>query len=489
LISMKTKLLAVILFLLFSAGAFAQQTDSLSTKWTLKQCIDYALANSLSVKRGTYNVQGAEIDHRQNQWARVPNLNANVCYGYNWGRSIDPVTYQYTTAQLNALNPSLSSSVTLFNGFRVENSIKQSSRAYLAAEYDLTKAKNDVILNIASLYINVIFNKEQLENARFQLASSQAQLNRVKKQVAVGALARSEELNVDAQVASNEVILINQENALNIALLQLKQALQLPASTPLDIEVMDVTVEDLVLDQTRDQIYEQSMQVMPEIKSAKLRVESSYYAAKAAKGNFYPRLSLNASLGSNYSSASDKQRRVFTGRKIDVPPQHIGNVLDTNAPVYSLTTEGDEFNIFPDYGYRDQLKDNLSRSVGFTLSIPLFNNMQSRASWQRSVINREVTKITEKETENKLRQDVETAYNNATAASKTYNSNTRQVQAREEAFRMMEQRYNAGSANFFEYQVSQNDLFRAKSDLTRAKYDFIFRKKVLDFYQGKPLEY
>jgi len=137
----------------------------------------------------------------------------------------------------------------------------------------------------------------------------------------------------------------------------------------------------------------------------------------------------------------------------------------------------------------DQLKDNKNQSLSLSLSIPIFNNFQSRSAWQRSVINKEIAVITAKETENTLRQTVETAYNNALAASKTYNSSLRQVKAREEAFRMMEQRQLAGAANSFEYQVSQNDLFQAKSDLTRAKYDFIFRKKVLDFYQGKPLEY
>jgi outer membrane protein len=141
------------------------------------------------------------------------------------------------------------------------------------------------------------------------------------------------------------------------------------------------------------------------------------------------------------------------------------------------------------YGYRDQLKDNISRSVGISLTIPILNGFRSRTAWQRAVISQRIAEVDAKEMSNTLRQSVETAYNDAVAASKTYNSSLRQVQARDEAFRMTKQRFEAGATNYVEYQVAENDLFQAKSDLVRAKYDFIFKKKVLDFYQGKPLAY
>lgn len=488
---MKTKSLLFYFLIVISFATSAQQTESQpkANVWTLKQCIDHATANNLNIKRSTYNVESFELDYKQSKWSMVPSLNGNISYGYNWGRSVNPVTYQYTNQQLNSINPGASSSVTLFNGFRIQNVIKQSDRSLEASEQDLARTKNDVSINIASLYINVIFNQEQFENAKFQLSSSQSQLDRVRKQVAAGALPRSEELNLDAQTATNEVNVITQENALNLSLLQLKQALQLPASTPLDVELLDIEIEDLVLDQSRDEIYDIARQTMPEIKSANLKVESSSYAVKAAKGTLLPRLSLTGSINSNYSSVSDRPRFIPDGGDPTITGyQPIGVVESTNQPVLSPiflpsgTTENG-------YGKSAQLKDNVYKSLGFTLSIPIFNSMQARYSWQRAVISREIAVITAKETDNTLRQNVETAYNNAVAASKTYNSSTRQVQAREEAFRMMEQRMGAGAANSFEYQVSQNDLFRAKTDLTRSKYDFIFRKKVLDFYQGKPLEY
>jgi outer membrane protein len=487
---MKTKSLLLTLLSFFMFAAQAQQTDSTANAdvWTLRKCVEYALANNLTIQRSNYTVETSSIDLDQSKWNMVPTLNASATYGYNWGRNVNPVTYQYTTQQLNQLNPNVSSSVTLFNGFRIQNVIRQNINSYQASKQDLLKTRNDVSLSIASYYINVIFNKEQLENAKFLLRSSQAQLDRVHRQVAAGALPRSEELNLDAQNATNEVNVITQENALNLSLLQLKQALQLPAATPLDVELMNIEVQDLVLDHSRDQIYDLARQTMPEIKSANLRVESSYYAVKAARGNLLPRLSINGSINSFYSSASDRRRFVADGGEPALVTQQIGYVDGTNTPVYTSTTQPSGYFV-DSYGHRQQLKDNIARSLSFTLSIPILNNFQSRLNLQRTKINNHVAVIAQKEVENTLRQNVETAYNNAVAASKTFNSSSRQVEAREEAFRMMEQRYNAGAANSFEYQVSQNDLFRAKTDLTRAKYDFIFRKKVLDFYQGKPLEY
>lgn len=489
----KARPLLFILFFLVSLTGIGQQTDTSSTTnaWTLKQCIDYALANSLTVQRSNYNVESFEVDYNQSKMNLLPNLNANLSYGYNWGRSVNPVTNEFTTQEINYLSPGVSSSVTLFNGMRIQNILKQSSKDYQASIEDLQKTKNDLILNIASLFVNVIFNKEQLENAKFQLSSSQQQFERTKKQVAAGALPKSNELNLDAQVATNELNVITRENTLTLSLLQLKQALQLPASTPLDVVVPEIDIEDLVLDQDRDQIYEIARGTLPEIKSAALKIESADFAVKAARGNLYPRLSLSGSINTNYSSASDRARFVPDGGDPVITYPQIGVVGGTGgAPVYSTEPVSVPSGSMVDgYGRRDQLQDNVFRQVSLGLSIPIFNASQSRAAYQRSVISRQLATISAREIDNTLRQNVETAYNEALAASKTYNSSLRQVSAREEAFRMTKQRFDIGAVPYVEYQVAENDLFQAKSDLARAKYDFILKKKVLDFYQGKPLEY
>lgn len=458
------------------------------TKWTLRQCVDYMLNNNLNVERGKYNVESSRISYLQAVAAMLPNLNAGTSLNYAWGRSLNQVTYQYTTQQNYSINPSLNSSVTLFNGFRLYNNVKQTSTDFDATKFDLEKIKNDATLSLINLYITVIFNRELLENGKRQLNSTQQQLDRVKKQVDAGSLPMSNQLDLDAQLATNELNVINLENNLNLSLLQLKQAMLIDASQPFDIESPEVTIEDLILDQSKDEIYNIAYQAMPEIKSADLRVKSSYYGVRAARGSLFPRLTFGVGVNSQYSSVSDRARFIPDGGFVDVS-QPIGTVTVSGTPytVFSPVVSTPTGTTEAGYGKWDQLQDNIFKSAGFTLSIPIFNNFQTGGALARAKINNRLAEITKKETQLTLRQNIETAYNQAVASSKAYNSSLRQVQAREESFRITKQRFDNGAANSVDYQIAENNLFQAQSDLTRAKYDFIFRKKVLDFYQGETL--
>ncbi|MEO7990484.1 MAG: TolC family protein [Chryseolinea sp.] len=440
---MKTKIVLSFLFLTLMLSAHAQQPQN---ALGLQECINIALENNLKIKRSVYNVETYDVNLLQSKMAFLPSVNLGGSYGQNYGRALNPVSNEYVNRNSNTINVQGNASLTLFNGFKLQNTFKQNKKDFEASNEDLKKAKNDVMLNVATLYINVVFNKELYENANYQLNSSQQQLDRISKQVEAGALSLSNKLSQEAQVATNEVNLINQENALNLSLLQLKQAMQVPASQQLDVIVPALDIKDLIISETPDQVYAVAKEVMPEIKSAQLKVQSSKLAFQANRGNLYPKLTFNAGGQSNYSSI-------------------------TNSP---------ELN---------QLRDNLFKNMNLQLSIPIFNNYQTKGSVQRSFISEKVAEVTYLEAENTLRQSIETSYNDAVAAAKTYTSSLKQVQAQQEAYRMNQQRYENGALSFVEYHVSENDLFRAKSDLTRAKYSFIFRKKVLDFYQGKPLEY
>lgn len=486
------KILSLLVAAMLSVGAFAQidtlkqeqQTPPSAKKWTLKECIDYALSNNLAIQRSELTVDNSQVDYDQARLSRLPSVNGNASYGSSWGRGLDPVTNSFATRQINSSNLSANASWLLFAGLRQHNAVNQSRTALGASEQDLLKAKNDLILNVASLFINVVFNKELLQNARFQLASSQQQLDRARKQVAAGALPKSEELNLDAQVAGNEVTVVQQENALALSILQLKQALRIPASEGFDAEIPQLEPEDLVVDQTRDEIFDIAKQTMPEIRASQLRIQSTRYGVRAAKGSLYPRLSLNGQINTNYSSAQEAE---FYGDETYsyLPTGAVVNG-DINQAVVVLRENGVYRNT---YGFGNQFQDNIYKTLGFSLSIPIFNGYSTRASIRRSTIQHRQAEIVALETEQTLRQSVETSYNDALSSSKTYNASLRQVQAREEAYRMMDQRLQAGSANSFEVQVSQNSLFQAQTDLARAKYDFIFKKKVLDFYQGKSLDY
>jgi len=469
------------LFLIFvtSIYASAQTTRQL----TLPECIEIALQNNLQIRQGYFNLKNAEISLRQSRYNLLPTFNIGSNLGKNFGRAINPVTNAFINRNSNTLNLQGASSLTLFSGFRLTNTVRQSMTDFEAGNEDLAKAKNDVTLNVVTLYTNVIFNKELLENARFQLQSATEQLDRIKKQVEAGSLPKSNELNQEAQVATAEVNLINQENALNFSLLQLKQAMQVPGSEPLDVVVPELNPEDLVLDNTPEQIFGIAAQTMPEIKSAILRVESAEYALRAARGGFSPRVTFNAVAQTNYASISDTQRTMIDGYELGTSP--IGVVGGTNQPVYTYQPV---FKVIsPGYGVKDQLGDNIFKALSLQVNVPLFNGLQARSSVQRAAVNKSLAEISQEQQRNTLRQTIETSYNDALAASKTYAASLKQVNARNEAYRMTKQRFEIGASNYVEYRISETDLFQSKSDLARAKFNFIFRKKLLDFYQGKPI--
>lgn len=481
---MKQKLLIPLLFICFYQSARSQNQDT--TVWTLKQCIEYALANNLTVKRSALGVETSEINYLQSKLSALPSLNASASYGYNWGRSIDPGTNQFIEQRIKSINLNANSSLLLWNGFRLFNTVRQSDRDKEAADQDYIKAQNDVILNVITLYLNVVFNKELYANAQHQLNSTDQQLQRTRKLAEAGSVPQANVLNLEAQHATNELNQIQRENTLNLSLLQLKQALLLPASTNLDVEIPQIDISpSLVVDQSADEIYDVATANMPEVKSAKLKRQSSIYATKAAYGSMAPRLSLNGSISTIYSDA--RQEYALDGGAPFTFADTIGYVQGTNEYVFQDVTipSGSLRTV----SYKDQFKNNLSRSVGISLSIPIFNGYSSHASYQRSKISQLQAEISLTETEQRLRQSVETAFNDAIAATKTYQSSEKQVKARDEAFRMTKQRFDIGAVNYVEYQVAENDLFQAQSDLLRAKYDFIFKKKILDFYQGKPLEF
>lgn len=482
---MRKGLLFLGLVFLACTFAFAQSADK--KVYTLKECIEIALRNNLTVKRSALSLKGADITLDQARYTMLPTLNLSGSSGSNWGRSVDPTTNLFIDQKIDNANVSANASLLLFNAFRVMNGIRQSVNDKAAAESDYTKAKNDVILSVITFYTSVIFNQELLQNAQFQLRTTQQQLERTKKLEKAGSVPLGNVLDLEAQDATNELNLVQRENNYNLSLLQLKQALQLPASTPLEVEVPALNVEDQVIDQTTEQIYDIARQNMPEIKAAVFRTESAAYGLKSARGSLYPRLSLNANAFTNYSSAA----RQFNGFTIIDPNPVIGFIgTDPNNSanqVKSLQPIGQTS--FVEKPFSNQFSDNISRGLSLALTIPVFNSYNARANVLRSKVTKETASINLTDVENRLRQAIETAYNDATAAAKTYASSAKAVKAREEAFRMTKQRYDAGASNYVDYQVSENNLFQAKSDQVRAKYDLIFKKKVLDFYQGKPIDY
>jgi outer membrane protein len=458
-------------------------------KLTLKECVDEALKNNLTVRRSLYNVKSSEISFLQSRGNFLPTISARASLTQNYGRTLNPLTYSYVNTMTKSIQPGLTASLPLFNTGRIVNTYRQNKKSVEAADLDLEKAKNDVIITVVTNYTNVILNKELLENSKFQLNSSQQQLERIQKQVAAGALPKSNELTQEATVATNETNVITQENTYNLSLLQLKQSMQVPASDSLEVVIPELAFEDMTINQTPQEIYAVSVKTLPQVRSAQLKVESARYAMKAAWGNYIPTVSLIAGANSNYSSASDN-RKVYTTDLTTYGKNPLGGVVDVNGqPVFQYAPIQSTPYTISKYGVASQLNDYFTKYVGFSVNIPISNGFQTRTALRQQVVNKDLAEITVKETENALRQSIETAYNNAIAAAKTYTAAVKQVNANEEAFRMVQQRHQIGAATYIEYQVASNDLYSAKSGLARAKYNFILTKKILEFYQGKSIEY
>ncbi len=483
---MKTLSLTV-LITLCTFGAFAQGTGQNMT-YSLQECVDMAIENNLSVRRSELSKEGAKINYNQSRANRLPDLNAGGSVGYNWGRSIDPTTNQFISQQISFSGVNASSSVTVFNWFRITNTIKQNRLLVESADFGVDKAKNDISLMVVTAYLNVIFNKELLSNAEYQLQSSQEQLDRTAKLVKGGALPLTSELELVSQVATNEVQKVNADNALQLAKLNLKQIMLVPSSEDMNIQIPDLNIDlNPEMNITPEELYAAAVKAMPEIRGADLQVESSLAGVRVAEAGYTPVVSLSGSLRTNYSDAADRSRPLFDGtRDITAPIGYLES--DPTQVVVDDFTVPNVIGEDPDFNLSEQYKENMSTQLSLNLSVPIFNNLRTASSVQRAKISLQQAEITAMETRNQLRQTIEQAYNDAFAASKTFSASSRQVEALEETFRSIQNQYNLGAANFTDFQVASNNLFRAKSDLVRAKFDYIFKTKVLDFYQGKTLK-
>lgn len=478
---MLKKIYATTVLALICNWAFAQQQEV----WTLEDAVSYALENNLTVQQAQLDMKQSEVDLYQAKMQRLPTLNANGQAGYNWGRSIDPTTNDFVNTEIKFASASLSANLTLFDGFAIQNSIKQSEVNTLAGREYVNSVRNNITLNVANQYLAVLFAKEQIKIAESQMETTSEQLERTKRLVNAGVVPASNQLEFEAQLAGNNRDLIQARNNLAIAKLNLKQLLQLPSSVEMEIEDPTLEIESLdVLEQTPQEIYSNAEQVLPQVRNADLQVESAEYAAKIARGGYYPTLSLGASLRSNYSSLGES--RFLLGDPVPVTDTvgYLASNRDELVVVERLnvprTTESG-------IGVWQQFDENFSQSAFVNLSIPVFNGFRNKVNVQRATINRDRAQLQATQTRQELRQNIETAFTDVVTAAESYQASRQQVESLEEAFRATEKQYNVGSLNFVDFQLATNNLFRARSELIRAKFEYVFKKKILEFYQGQPM--
>ncbi|MEI6821865.1 MAG: TolC family protein [Bacteroidota bacterium] len=454
---------------------------SAQKKWSLEECINYALENNIQIKQSKLSAESDKITLLQNKLGVLPNLNGGASYSSNWGRNIDPSSNTYSTDQTQSISLSLNSSIDLFSGFQKLNTIKQSDNNYQASKYDVEKMKNDIALRIAQAYMTILFNKEQVDVSKNQVEISKMQLARIKNLVDAGALAKGNLLDIQAQEALEESNLIAAQNQLDLSYLDLVQLLDLKSKDDFDIIKPDITMGNDVALIPTNQIYTYSSTIMPEIKSAEFRLKSSFNGLAIARGSRSPSLSLSGYYGSNYAdNFLDYANPTITYEGLK-PTLYV--VSGSGTPVlqtaYSLE--------YQKMAFKDQMKNNLSKSLRLTLTIPIFNNYQVNAAISKaklSTLNADYNLQLQK---NQLYKNIEQAATDATGAFKSYNASAKAVDSYKEAFTYTEQKFNVGVVNPIDYNDAKNKLIKAESDLLRAKYNYEFKKVILNFYQGNPL--
>jgi outer membrane protein len=420
--------------------------------WSLERCINYALENNIVIRQQELNTRVNENLLHQSRMSRLPSLNANTQQALSYGRTLDFMTNTYIDRNTYSFSYNASTQMTLFNGFQISNAIRQDNLNLMASLADLDRLKNDISLNIASAYLQILFSKELLSIAENQLSITQQQVERTRRLVEAGSLPQGNLLEIRAQEAGDNLRVVNATNQLTLSYLALIQLLELQAVDDFTIEIPDF--EDVPVRSPRYQVepvYEAALEIQPQIRSSELQVEASEAGLGVAQGRRSPRLYLAGSYGSGYQE---------------------------------LISEHETFVAPP---FRDQIRNNQSTTFSMGLSIPIFNAGQVNTAIANARIGVLNSEYNLQRTRNQLYQEIQQAYADVVAAHENYRATQVALESIEESFRHMEQRFEVGMVTTVEFNQALNQLTVTRSELLRAKYEYIFMSSVLDFYMGESI--
>lgn len=447
-------------------------------EWSLEECIQTALDKNLRLKQVKLQEKNAGISLEVSKASRYPNLNASANHGYNFGRTIDPFTNTFgnQTIQSNSFN--ITSSVVLFNGLQNYHAIERDKVDKRAAQLDANSTTNDIMLTVATLYLQVLMQTELAQSAKEQLSVSNAQLSRTKILTNAGRLSEGDVVLQEAQVASDELNLVNASSNLRMAYVNLWQSMDLWPDTSYKIKTVGGIISPYSGSLDVNEIFSLAMKQRPEVESAEKRLESAHLQKKIAEGSRYPRLVAFGNVNTLFSST----RKDILGVDINglIPIGFVQNSFDTvYGPTYSYRTRPTPFG--------NQLKNNLGRSFGFSISVPIFNNRQTWAAIQRSQIAESQADINLQLTRQTLLKNISQAVADYQSALVRFTSAKANAEAQWKSLEFAKVRYENGAMSATDFNLVRLNYNRAESMLTQARYEYLFRVKVLDFYQGKPL--
>ena len=433
----------IFLIIAWSLTSFCLQAQEV---WNLQKCISYAIEHNLSIKRQEATLDQNKVDLNTAQWSRLPNVNGSVGQSFNFGRALQ-ADNTYGNRNTQSTNFSIGTNIPLFTGLQIPNNIALAKLNLKAAIEDLNKAKEDISIQVTSYYLQVLFNEELAKVAHNQVALSKEQLERKVAFFKNGKSSEAEVYEAKSRLAQDEMSAIQADNNYQLALLDLAQALELPTPEGFRIaapQIVDIT-GTLSLP---DDVYAQALLNKPSIKAAQYRLEGASKSIRIAQSGWFPQLNFSAGLSTNYYNISGIENASFSR----------------------------------------QWHQNFNKYLQFSLSIPLFNRFETRNRVKSARIQRNALSWQLEESKKTLYKEIQQAYYNAIASEAKYKSSRTASEAAEATFKLMSEKYANGKATATEYNEMRTSWMKALSDHIQARYDYLFRSKILEFYQGVPLE-
>ena len=425
------------------------QTLWAQTAWTLRQCCDYAVEHNITVKQYDNQRQRQEIQLSTARNQRLPNLNGSASQNFSFGRGLTAEN-TYTNTNTSSTSFSLGTSVPLFTGFQIPNSIQLNQLNLEAATQELEKAKNDIRTQVAQAYVQILYCTEISDVAHRQVSIDSAQVARLQALFHVGKASEAQLAQQQATMAQSQLTTTQADNNLQLAILTLTQLLELPSPEGFSVVRPDLTSTDhqAVLP-SPDDIYAEAMGIKPEVQAQQLRLQSAESNIRIAQSGLYPTLSFSAGLGSNYYKTSG----------------------------------------FPAKNFGEQMKNNFSQYLGFSLNVPIFNRFSVRNSIRAARKERDNQQLMLDNTKKTLYKEIQQAYYNTVAASQKLISSDQARQSSETAFRLTQAKYEQGQSTITEFNEAKNNFLKAESDLTQARYEYLYQQALIQFYRGQELEF
>ncbi len=443
-------LLGLVLMICSFSSALAQ--DTTAERITLQQAVDRTLANNLQIKQAQFQAAITDENLTQSKYELYPNVSSGFSANKRFGLYFDQTSGRLTNQSTNTANGSLSSNILIFNGFALKNQILQNKSFLSADQSNIEKVKNDLSLSVVTTYLQIVNNEDLIKASQQQLELSKQQLNAAQKNFDVGNNTQADLSQAKAQVATNELNLTNAQNAYELSLLNLKQLMEMNPEQDISVEVPVINDASTIENKyTGYDVYTKAVQNYPDIKLAEYNTEAFKYGVKVAKGNLYPSLSFGGQIFNSYSSNA---RDFLTNEKLS---------------------------------FADQINQNFGQAIGFNLSIPIFSNYRSRSSYNIAKIRYQNAQASEQLAKNNLNKIINQAVQDLKSAIKSYAASESAFNSSKDAFNVIKQRYDVGLVNVIELNTSQTNYNQAEFDFIQAKYNVIFRSKVIDFYLGNPL--